>query len=250
MAEPPAPPDFSPLAERYARARPSYPRAWYAYLAALLDRRDLAWDAATGNGQAALGLVDHFPHVIATDISAEQIRHAVQHPAIEYRLAPSEQSGLNDGAIDLVAVAAAVHWFDLEAFAAEVRRVVRHGGVLAAWTYHVGIMRPPFDHLFRRFYFDVVGPHFAAGARLVDDGYATLDLPGTPVAVPRIDIAASWSLAQLVDFIHSWSGTAAYRQARGHDPVDVIRDELESVWGDPETARTLAWPLHARVSRL
>jgi SAM-dependent methyltransferase len=246
----PEPPDFSPLAARYARARPSYPAELYTYLVGLLDRRELAWDAATGNGQAARGLADHFPRVIATDVSAEQLAHAARHPSIEYRVAPSEDSGLEAGTVDLVAVAAAVHWFDLDAFGAEVLRVGRAGGVLAAWTYHVGIMQPPFDRLFHRFYFDVVGPHFAPGARLVDGLYATLPLPGRPLPAPELEVRASWNLEQIVDFIHSWSGAVSYREATGRDSVDEIRAELESIWGPPDRVHALAWPLHLRVTRL
>ena len=250
MNSTPEPPDFSPLAARYARARPSYPPELYTYLAGLLDRHELAWDAATGNGQAARGLADHFASVIATDISAEQLRHAVPHPAIDYRVAPSERSGLEAGTVDLVAVAAAVHWFDLDAVGAEVQRVARAGGALAAWTYHVGIMQPPFDALFHRFYFDIVGPHFAPGARLVDGLYTTLKLPGRPLPAPRLDVRAAWSLAQMIDFIYSWSGAAAYRDATGHDPVEFIREELETIWGPAEAVHELAWPLHIRISRL
>ena len=249
MNRAPDPPDFSPLAAQYARARPAYPPELFAYLAGLVDRCELAWDAATGNGQAARGLADHFASVIATDISAEQLRHVVPHPAIDYRVAPAEASGLEADSIDLVTVAAAAHWFDLVAFGEEVERVTRPGGVLAVWTYHVGIMRPPFDELFYRFYFDVVGPYFAPGARLVDDLYATLQRPGRPLAAPSFDVRASWKLEQLIDFVHSWSGAVTYRERTGHDPVDVIREELVALWGPGDTVHQLVWPLHIRITR-
>ena len=61
--EPPAAPDFSPLAATYARSRPTYPAALYEWLAGLVERRELAWDCATGSGQAALGLAAHFARV-------------------------------------------------------------------------------------------------------------------------------------------------------------------------------------------
>ena len=41
-------PDFTPFAATYARARPRYPAELYDWLASLVERRDLAWDAATG----------------------------------------------------------------------------------------------------------------------------------------------------------------------------------------------------------
>jgi SAM-dependent methyltransferase len=250
MSEPRPTPDFSPLAERYARARPDYPREWFEFLASLLDRHELAWDAATGSGQAARGLVDHFDRVVATDISAEQIGQATPHPRIEYRVAPSERSGLPDGCVDLVTSAAAVHWFDPVAFNAEVERVTRPGGVLAVWTYHVGILEPPFDRVFATLYHDVVRPYFGAGARLVDARYATLDLPGQPLHVPEFLVTAHWNLSQAVAFIHSWSGTARYVQETGKDPVDAIAAELRSLWGSPERILELRWPIFARVSRL
>jgi hypothetical protein len=69
--------------------------------------RDLAWDCATGNGQAALALAAHFRHVHATDLSAEQLAQATPHARIDYRQAPAEASGLADRSCDLVTVAQA-----------------------------------------------------------------------------------------------------------------------------------------------
>jgi ubiquinone/menaquinone biosynthesis C-methylase UbiE len=73
--------------------------------------------------------------MIATDASAEQIASATRCDNVEYRVAPAEQTGLPDASIDLVTVAQALHWFDRERFFAEVKRVLRPGGVLALWVY-------------------------------------------------------------------------------------------------------------------
>lgn len=248
--EKPQVPDFSPIAGLYARARPRYPAELFAHLAELVERRGLAWDCATGNGQAALGLVDHFERVVATDVSAEQIRHAAPHPRIDYRVAPAERSGFDDRSVDLVTVAAAVHWFDLAGFSSELRRVVRPGGVVAAWTYHAGHVEPPLDRVFERFYRDVVSPYFAPGARLVDDRYETLLLPGEPVDTASFSMSADWSLDDLIAYVRSWSGTQQYMKERGEDPIARISDELEAIWGEPERVRTLRWPLYLKASRL
>ncbi|MDZ7343288.1 MAG: SAM-dependent methyltransferase, partial [candidate division KSB1 bacterium] len=61
---------FSTQAVDYAKYRPHYPAAMFEYLATLPPERQTAWDCATGNGQAALGLTPHFERVIATDASA------------------------------------------------------------------------------------------------------------------------------------------------------------------------------------
>ncbi|MCB1008980.1 MAG: class I SAM-dependent methyltransferase [Acidobacteria bacterium] len=243
-------PDFSPLAAAYARARPRYPRELYDWLAAESPSTELAWDCATGSGQAAIGVAERFRRVVATDLSEEQIGHAHPHPRVEYRVARAESSGLPDGAVDLVTVAAAAHWFDVPAFGAEAARVLRPGGLLAVWSYHAGIAEAPFDRVFDRLYVDVLKPYFASGARYVDERYETLDLPGTPVAAPRFEIVCRWTLAQTLDYIGSWSATASYRRANGRDPVDAIRSELESLFDREPGERTLRLPIFLRVQRL
>jgi len=243
-------PDFSPFARDYARSRPTYPPELFDYLASLLERRDLAWDCATGNGQAAVELARHFESLVATDVSAEQIRHATPHPRVEYRVAPAEASGLEPGSVDLLTVAAAVHWFELDRFSAEARRVVRRGGVLAAWSYHVGRMDPPFGAILDHFYTDVVQPYFAPGARLVDEGYRNLDLPGEPIEPPQFWMRADWNLDQMLAFVGTWSGTHEYMRQRGESPLPLVAEPLARVWGDRAAVRTLRWPLDMRISRL
>jgi len=241
-------PDFSPLAGRYASGRPSYPPALFAWLAERVEPRRLAWDAATGNGQAATGWADHFEAVVATDRSAEQIGRARPHPRIEYRVAASESSGLAAASVDLASVAAALHWFDLDAYFAEVRRVVRPGGLFTAWTYHAGIVGPPLDELFDRFYWKILKPHFAGGADLVDDRYETIAMPGAPIATPEFRIEMDWTMAQVLAYVESWSAVASYRQATGEDPVALVGPELERIFRErgPVIRVTLPLFLHAR----
>jgi len=243
-------PDFAPLAKTYARARPRYPAEMFAWLAGLVPRHDLAWDCGTGNGQAALGLAAHFPRVVATDISAEQLRHASPHPHIAYRVAPAERSGLDPGSVDVATSAVAVHWFDLTAFGAEVVRVMRPGGVLAVFTYHVGRVAPPFAEVFHRFYWERMKPWFAAGADLVDAGYRTVPLPGAPVQAPDFSVGAEWTLGDLLDFAASWSAVHRYREEVGEDPLPALAAELAPIFSDGDHPLPFRMPLHLRVQRL
>jgi ubiquinone/menaquinone biosynthesis C-methylase UbiE len=64
---------FSKQAADYARFRPRYPREMFEYLGTVARSRALAWDCATGNGQAAVELAEVFGRVIATDASEKQI---------------------------------------------------------------------------------------------------------------------------------------------------------------------------------
>ena len=122
---------FSVQSSDYTKFRPHYPRALFEYLAALPAARRRAWDCGTGNGQAACDLAEFVDEVVATDPSQNQISHATPHAKVKYQVAPAEHCPLADQSVDLVTVAQALHWFDLERFYAEVRRVGRAGSVLA-----------------------------------------------------------------------------------------------------------------------
>ena len=60
---------FSRQAAEYAKFRPRYPREMFEYLGTIAPAPQLAWDCATGNGQAAVELANVFDCVIATDAS-------------------------------------------------------------------------------------------------------------------------------------------------------------------------------------
>lgn len=243
-------PDYSRVAEFYSIARPGYPEELFEWLASLVERHEVAWDTATGSGQAAVSLAKHFQRVIATDISEEQIVHARTYPRIEYRAASAEASGLADSSVDLIVSAAALHWFDLERFYAEARRVGRPGSVLAAWTNNVAYVEPPFDKVLGPFYRQVVAPYFAPGARLVDDRYETIALPGTPLEAPSYSVVVCWTSAQILEFIRTWSGVQAYKEQTGRDPVAKLAPAIEELCGSTEAVHELRWPLYLKAARL
>ncbi|MBW8458077.1 MAG: class I SAM-dependent methyltransferase [Thiobacillus sp.] len=241
---------FSSASDRYAAYRPDYPAALFAWLAGLCVDHDLAWDCATGSGQAALGLAPHFRRVVATDASAEQIRHAAPHPLIDYRVAPAEASGLADHSVDLVTVAQAAHWFDLPRFYAEAARVLKPGGAIAVWGYGRMLLPGEMDALFQRFYAETIGPYWPPERARIDDAYRSLDFPFAEIQPPAFAIEVEWTLPRLLDYLSTWSAVKRYQAARGRDPLPALLAELRSLWGDPETARALQWPLFLRAGRV
>jgi SAM-dependent methyltransferase len=241
---------FSGLAPGYAHFRPTYPAELFAYLARLASRRELAWDCAAGSGQATLALAGWFRRVVATDASAAMLDQAPRHPAIEYRVAPAELSGLGTETVDLVTVAQALHWLDTGAFYGEVQRVLVPHGVLAVWTYgtqYVG--QGALDRALQRFYVDVVGPYWPAERRHVESGYRTMAFPFLELEAPTFEMAADWTLSQLLGYIRTWSATQRFREAQGHDPVVELGGEMELHWGEPESTRRVRWPLSLRAGR-
>lgn len=241
---------FSSVAPAYAAARPSYPDALLGYLAECAPARRHAWDCGAGSGQATRALARHFDRVTASDASAAQLGQATPLPNVEYRVARAERSGLPEASVDLVTVAQALHWFDIPAFFAEAGRVLVPGGVVAVWCY--GMQRvgdDAVDRVLSRFYADTVGPFWPPERRLVETEYRTLAFPFDELRPPRFEMAAAWPLPDLLAYIRTWSATARYADAHGHDPVVALAEELAPLWGPSRNARTVRWPLSLRVGR-
>lgn len=232
----------------YAELRPGYPPALFAWLASQSRGHGLAWDCATGTGQAAQGLAAQFDRVVATDASAGQIDRAKPHPRIEYRVAPAEDSGLAPESVDLVSVAQALHWLDIGRFFAETGRVLRPSGVLAVWTYgRLCVAGREVDELIQGFYHEIVGPYWPGERALVDAGYQSIVLPFPEVEPPPFEMTVHWPLARLLGYLGTWSATMAYKAAVGRDPIERILGPLSAVWGSPAATRAIRWPLNVRV---
>jgi ubiquinone/menaquinone biosynthesis C-methylase UbiE len=245
---------FSSLAKDYARHRPQYPQELYNWLAPLAPARTLAWDCATGNGQAATGLANVFERVIATDASQEQINAAAPHERVEYRVATAEDSGLDDYSADICTVAQAVHWFDFEKFYAEVRRVVRPDGIIAVWTYASiePLANTDITSIMDNFYHKV-RPYFPDERRWVDEEYQTIPFPFEElptVSLPTFFMEAAWNLDDVLGYYRSWSGVKAFQQQYGTSPVEEVASGLRAVWTIPEEPLTMRWKLHLRVGRV
>src|SRR5919112_4519642 len=104
---------FSSASREYSFSRPIYPDALYRFLSDITPTKDLAWDCATGNGQAAIGLCKYFKKVIASDASNNQIDNRFERENILYQVFPAEGAvgNLSDDSVDLITVAMAAHWF-------------------------------------------------------------------------------------------------------------------------------------------
>jgi SAM-dependent methyltransferase len=249
MSEPAFQDHFSGHAALYARVRPRYPAALFTWLAGKAPHRRLAWDAGTGNGQAAVALAAHFDRVVATDASERQIAEAEAHPSVEYRVAPAERSPVEAGSAALVTVAQAAHWFDLPAFFQAVNEALSPGGLVALWGYELMMVRPEVDAVVERLYGEIVGPYWPAERALVEGGYRTIDFPFQEVRPPMLQMEQSWDLAALFGYLRSWSATQRYAVAKNSDPVLIVANELAAAWGDPATVRPVRFPLFLRIGR-
>lgn len=240
---------FSGHANAYARYRPDYPAELFAYLASLTSQRQVALDCATGSGQAAVGLANHFALVVASDGSASQLQSAQTHSHVAYVANLAEQPALRDGSVDLVVAAQAAHWFDHERFYPEVKRVLREGGAVALWTYGLAYVEPQIDAVVRHFYRDIVGSYWPPERRWVESAYRDLPFPLREAAAPEFQLHLEWDLDNLIGYLGTWSAVQRYQRATGEDPLPALRAEIAPFWPAPAQARTVTWPLHLRVGR-
>ncbi|SEI75392.1 Methyltransferase domain-containing protein [Azotobacter beijerinckii] len=241
---------FSTAAAGYAAHRPSYPAALIDYLADLAPATACALDCGCGTGQLSGPLAGRFARVLATDASAAQIANAEPHPGVDYRVALAEDSGLPPASVDLITVAQAAHWLDLERFYAEVRRVARPGAALALISYGVLQVEGPPTPLVEHFYYRVLGPWWPAERRHVEEGYRSLPFPFAERQAPALAIEVQWGLAELLGYLDTWSAVRELEKAQGRAPVERFAAELAAAWGDPAARRTVRWPLALRVGQV
>lgn len=245
---------FSTVSSQYAAARPTYPDALFAALASLAPNRALAWDVGCGSGQASVALAAHMERVHATDVSAAQIAAAAPHERVTYAAAPAHSSGLPDGSVSLVTVAQALHWFDVDAFHAEVRRVLAPGGVVAEWCYGL-IDTPPAVAKIVNGLDARMQSWWPPERRHVDAAYASLPFPFAALPFPfaalpleGFAMTVTWSVSQLMAYLGTWSAVTRCRAAGGGDPLDGMEAALVAAYDGAETAE-IAWPLTVRVGR-
>jgi SAM-dependent methyltransferase len=237
---------FSGNSAAYRRFRPGYPAALFAWLSARTPGHEAAWDCATGNGQAALQLAGYFALVAAGDGSLNQLRAASPHPKIAYLNAYAETPPFRPASLDLVTVAAALHWFDIPHFFAEAKTVLKPGGILAFWGYDLVRVGGEVDRLVNSFYHEILADYWPEERQLVEDGYRQVIFPFRELEVPSFRMTTAWTVGELLGYLSTWSAVKNYRAATGRDGLDLIRAELLAAFG-AEERREITWPLNVRA---
>lgn len=239
---------FSGHAPEYAKQRPTYPGELFTYLADQSPSTECAWDCATGSGQAAVALAEFYNAVIATDASAEQVKNASPHPKVTYRVAPAEKSGIPSASCDLVTVAQALHWFDFDRFNEECFRVLRPGGVVAAWSYGLARVSSGIDEIINDFYAGEIDPFWPEGRHYVENQYRDIPFPFAKITPPNFEMTLRWSADQTLAYLRTWSAVQRFKNQHDRDPVDRIAETLRTEWGPGD--RTVTWPLTLLIGRV
>lgn len=241
---------FSKQAATYFKFRPESPAELYDFLLKKVNCFETAWDCGTGNGQVAGKLAEYFEMVYATDVSEQQMSHAVKKKNIIYKAERAEQSSLADHSVDLVTVAQAVHWFDFEGFYAEVKRVSKPGGLIALWTYVLlQIDKGPIDELINKIYVNILGEYWDKERKWVDEQYQTIPFPFEEIPTPVFQNKVTWTKEQLLGYLNTWSAAGHFAAQQGYSPVTLIAQDLDALWPD-ETEKEVTFPIFLRLGRI
>ncbi|KAJ6991041.1 methyltransferase, partial [Populus alba x Populus x berolinensis] len=161
-----------------------------------------------------------------------------------------------ENSVDIITVASAVHWFDLEKFYPIVKRVLRKpGGIFAVWCYSRFKFSPEIDILLA-IHFERTFPFQNPNFKHALECYKTLPFPFESVGVGcegqplELDMEKKTSFQGRLKFFRSFS---AFNTAKGQG-VDLLSDEvvqeLESAWGGPEVVRTVIYKTYMLAGKV
>lgn len=241
---------FSKQADLYARYRPTYPEELYAYILSFVQEKNIAWDCATGNGQAAVALASHFKKVMATDISAAQIEKAARKSNIDYLVCPAESTPFTENTFDLVTVAQAYHWIKWAAFKKEVTRIGKPNAVIAIWTYYNRVMDDKkIDNVVQDFYNNVTKPYWDYERKHVDEKYDAVEFDFELLPVKEFETVLYWKREDLAGYVSSWSAIQKFIKINGYSPVPVLEEEINKLWPESEVKKVI-FPIFLKLGRI
>lgn len=240
---------FSVQSKEYSEYRPKYPLELFEFLSSLCAEHKLAWDCATGTGQAAVDLAPFFDKIIATDASSSQIEHAEQHPKITYYTAPAEASKIEPASVDLITVATAIHWLDTDKFYAEAKRVLKPRGVIAVWVYGYSSISPEVNKVLKK-YDDMIKDFWPAETQKAWDFYTAIDFPFERITTPEFKIELNWDMRHFLMYLYTWSGTQNFIRDMKKNPLEDIYDDFKSAWGGEDVKRKVIWDLKIKIGRV
>jgi SAM-dependent methyltransferase len=129
----------------YDRTRPTPPPVLLDILTQLIHtpRPGLVVDLGSGTGLSTAIWGERAQRVIGIEPNADMRTQAIRnleshsHAAhIEYREGIGNRTGLSDGSADIVTCAQSLHWMEPTSTLAEIARILRPGGLFAAYDYN------------------------------------------------------------------------------------------------------------------
>src|SRR6266545_5071213 len=129
--------DRTGFAAHYDRFRPRPPRVLLDVLCsyARSERPALVVDLGCGTGLSTRAWSGVAERAVGIEPNAAMLAAAEPAPGVEYRQAYAHDTGLAGGCADVVTCSQSLHWMEPEPTFAEAARILRPGGVFAAYDY-------------------------------------------------------------------------------------------------------------------
>lgn len=238
---------FSDCSALYQQARPSYPQEVITEILQYVPSKQFAWDCGAGSGQFTQLLVPYFEQIVATDMSRQQLHQAPYFENVSYQVQPAEHTTFADRSFDLIVVAQALHWFNFDAFYAEVRRTLKEDGVIATVGYSTlstsdSMLNALLEHLYSVTLADDWDPE----RKHVDAHYESIPFPFTLVAQHEFEMRFRWRASQVLGYLNTWSAVKKHRKAHGKDPLAQISAYLK----DDDQQIEVSFPVFLKVGKL
>jgi SAM-dependent methyltransferase len=130
----------SGFAAGYDRNRPSPPKALLDVLCleATVERPSLVVDFGSGTGLSTRAWAERADEVVGVEASPEmrdQAEQATEAENVRFVQAYAQATGLEGGVADIVTSSQSFHWMEPTPTLAEAARILRPGGVFAAYDY-------------------------------------------------------------------------------------------------------------------
>jgi SAM-dependent methyltransferase len=129
--------DREGFAARYDRYRPRPPLALLDVLCryARVERPALVVDLGCGTGLSTRAWSGIAERAVGVEPNPAMLAAVEPAPGVEYREAFAQETGLDDGCADIVTCSQSLHWMEPQPTFAEAARILRPGGVFAAYDY-------------------------------------------------------------------------------------------------------------------
>ncbi len=128
--------NFTGKAEAYAKGRPGYPNAAIESIIRLAPPGAIFADIGAGTGKFTVKLAEYNFSVFAvepnTDMRKQLAITVAPFPNVKIVDGTAEATTLPHHSVDILTIAHALHWFNLDAFRSECHRVVKPGGLVIA----------------------------------------------------------------------------------------------------------------------
>ncbi|CAF0789859.1 unnamed protein product [Didymodactylos carnosus] len=255
----------------YRVFRPGYPQQLYKHILEYYfntttpDKKiPLALDVACGSGQATVDLSNYCEKVIGIDGSENQLKQAQQKDNIEYQCHYAEDlSFLQSNSIDLITVATALHWFDIENFFKQVDRVLKpNGGVLSIWSH--GLDKPANDkaaNVKLDFINNDLNGCWNDRRKIVEEQYLSI-LDSFPYQATRvkhvIDYEIEMTIENYIKFTETMSPCQTYKEKNGEENfkklLKTFADKLVECYTGTnndgyKTKMIVKWSIHLHLMK-